>query len=174
MKKIKITKTQKEYIDKMNMEHGRNAFKAHMELDIEQGTPIDVITNEGVSLIFNGWYEVIGMHKAGDYFYDFSNDEYLKVKEVISDDKIIFDKLEGVLNLNHYHLQKVTEPWKVKLLDTGRPYPRFRDGDKITFFTRESINNMTVCKGDMSLVEKHARGGRIKYLYPVESRIEFE
>ena len=92
---------------------------------------------------------------------------------MIDDDKIIFDKILGVVNLNHYNLSKVTETWEARLLDTGRSYPHFRDGDKITFFTRESINNMTVSKENLSLIEKHARQGRIEYLYPVESRIAF-
>lgn len=63
MDKVKITKKQKEFVDEMNIEHGCNAFKAYMELDIEQCTPLDIFPNNWVSLIFNGWYIVVDTYK---------------------------------------------------------------------------------------------------------------
>ena len=179
MDKIKITaeveKAFKEYTSVWEEKTANEIFKSFI-LERNSGAyyttifkPLNGISEQDFFFMLHGWYEVEKpkpKFEVGDWVYDTDLKRYRKVtKEALS--SVEFVPLVGANSLPYF--EKVTEEWKIVLLELGREKPELKVGDKFTTIRGDlwAINYTNITSLDCSKI-------KFKYFYPVESRIEFK
>lgn len=137
MDKVKITVEQEEALNSfknaMN-EFGTNPLEYRKKyiLAINEWVAINKFPLEQLALLLCGWYEVEQPVKfeVGDWFSD--EGEYFKVAHIGEDlysvKDSLFDFYKSYVNKN---CEKVTEQWKITLLNLGREKPEFNKNDII-------------------------------------------
>jgi hypothetical protein len=107
--------------------------------------------------------------EAGDWGYSKGSETYFRVLS----SGYSLETTNGSYSPSYIkeHLEKIEEPWKIALLESGRGTPEFVIGDKITSV---SEGPHTVHEGNVDGIKEFIENGTIvvKYIYPVESRIE--
>ena len=128
--------------------------------------PLNRFTPEQFALLLCDWYEVEQPFKVGDWVYNKLVKGYRKIViETLTNDKEV--NLEYVLKFTERY-EKVIEPWKIMLLELGRAKPEFKIGDR---YVVNCGHNYTITD-DTQLKYAYEKASKIKYFYPVESRIE--
>ena len=160
MERIRITREQEEAL-KDFQKYG-TGFKNFVERDFNYTdifAPLNDFTPEQFALLLCGWYEVEQSFKVGDWVKLINSEDYSKVMNEH------FDNSWG-------WYEKVTEPWKIMLLELGRDKPEFKVGD--CCITRSTGTYTYTCrdKGGIAHFEGLFKNDSVKYFYPVESRIE--
>lgn len=133
--------------------------------------PLTEIDSKDFFFMLHGWYEVeTPKFKVGDWVFgsidEYENKDYYKVTPKVElDDR----KLCLSYAINHQEcFEKVTEEWKIVLLELGREKPELKVGDKFT----------TIQDIPISITTRNVGigfdGTKIKYFYPIESRIEIK
>ena len=177
MEKIVISveeeKAFKEFVNRWAKKTPNEIFKGFIfdkkHGDYITGTlkPLNKISEQDFFFILHGWYEVEQpKFKVGDWVYGivYEKSRYYKITEESELDERRLSVFYA--NDHQYHFDKVTEEWKIVLLELGREKPELKKGDKI-------INIRDV---NIEISEERDRYDfrQIKYLYPVESRIEIK
>ena len=183
MGKVKITDVQKEtlerYLGWIQSERRRGEELTELEYFIENHEdwvddfkPLKYFSVNDFSLILNGFYEVEQPFKVGDWVRGNLSKDYAKIKKIYNDNfEIEYTvKFEGVSRglypesefINKF--EKVTEPYKIMLLNLRRRKPEFATDDG-KHYTIKTGQHVIEC---IQLFEE----GLVEYFYPVESRIE--
>ena len=171
MEKIKITEEQEKALKywKDNQEEF-NSFIKGRESYIRSYKPLNDFTPEQFALLLCGWYEVEQPFKVGDWVYNKANDLYQKVSSKCMSDFLENNEISiSFVLTNTIFLEKVTEPWKIMLLELGRDKPEFKVGDK---YTTSKRGFHTVDTSNCRMHEDRFNRGEVTHFYPVESRIE--
>ena len=175
MEKLKITREQEEALKDFK-KYG-TGFKNFVERDFNYTNifaPLNDFTPEQFALLLCGWYEVEQPFKVGDWVFNPNHFSYAKIKKI---QKNVIDyrytnenyDMEATPDSFNKKFEKVTEPWKIMLLELGRDKPEFEIED-IVMSEEGFIANFNGHEGSLGI--KWAKENRIKYFYPVESRIE--
>ena len=132
--------------------------------------PLNRFTPEQFALLLCDWYEIEQPFKVGDWvkWTHKKETEYLKIKGKEHNSFIFSDDSTSSISNSLIYIEKVTEPWKIMLLELGRDKPEFKIGDKYEAHLPRTIKIDEHKKS----AEAQALEGNIKYFYPVESRIE--
>ena len=175
-KKIEISKEEKEFIDKMNLDFGRNAFINYMNIRDREGTPLNDLAMSDVSLIFNGWYEVKEKYEAGDYVYNTLDDCFYRVTDVSDDLSVSLVPLDLEISItltaDKNSFVKVKDKWKIELLNMGRTRPMLKEGDVLI----SDSDSIWINEDDESedKMYKRLEGDNAIRLYPVETSIKLK
>ena len=131
MEKVKITKEQEAALVFYKAGHDFSDFvlgKVNFE---GRSRVLEHFTDIEFSLLLHNWYEVEQPFKVGDWVYDKGLEEYRK----IGNGNYIFGKYNTVSVRVVWNepdeFEKVTEPWKIMLLELGREKPEFHKNDVI-------------------------------------------
>ena len=172
MNKIKITKEQKSLIDKLHMDFGRNAFQAYVSNHLYKNEDFNNPSLCEASLIFNGWYIVESEFKIGDWVRDINKDTYSKVISVVEESSklklIRTDRDRYISEADFTDVEKVTELWKISLLEAGRKTPEIRNGD--IYVTKSGKLTCISDKTIKKTVELLLSEGAVERYIPVENQ----
>lgn len=177
MEKVKITREQKEALVQINLDYGRNAFSNFMggwrETDPNYKVFKDFTPEQFMKLTCD-WYEVEGVFQVGDWVCDteleLNKCIFYKIDR-IDDEHTIFTngEWESTNNVNDY-FEKVTEPWKIMLLELGREKPEFKVNDVYIM----SCGTPCRIKNERGFItiKNDLEAGRVIGFHSMESRIE--
>lgn len=134
MEKLKITKEEElALIDFKRTIDSKGAnpleYRQKYRLVLPKWQKINRFGLDELSLLLHGWYEVEQHFKVGDWAYEKQTDKYLNViQEYTGKDRTV-----SVSRINDFSdkVEKVTEPWKIMLLELGRDKPEFNPNDII-------------------------------------------
>lgn len=145
-------------------------FKHHKELK-RHFPNLATLTIEQFALLLCGWYEVVQSFEVGDWVFDNDDNRYCKITS-IEHGFFRIDNCKVNKSYANNHFEKVTESWKIKLLELGRKKTEFKIGDK--YITKDGTPISIYDKSSINTTIRMANSNVIKYFYPVESRIEFD
>ena len=171
MEKIKITKEQEEALEYFKGDDCSfvDFLYCRDDYDYEDSYyPLKVFTPIEFSLLLNGWFEVEEPLKHGDWVLHKSTGQYFKVAEWHNGR---LDTL-SVVDANNLAttLEKVTEPWKIMLLNEGREKPELKHKDVILLKNGLAIY-FNECNNHDSFIEI-LKSGKAEKFFPVERGIE--
>jgi len=177
MEKIKITREQEEALESYKIfirelkTDSIQYFIDNFEYWQTEFKPLQTFTPEQFLKLLCGWYEVEQPFKVGDWVYNKLTRKYRRltsksIKEVMNHDEVAKDYV--LENMERY--EKIEELWKIMLLELGRDKPEFKEGDR--YITVEDYSRAVTHDDSKNYALETAKENRIKYFYPVESRIE--
>lgn len=187
MEKVKITNMQKETLERYlrwirsenSIGEESNALEYFIENSedwVDDFKPLKYFSVNDFSLILNGFYEIKQNLKAGDWFYNQEKGDYAKVAVITHLGGISYrcshtPMCAVVGNSEDFQdrFKKVTEPWKIMLLDLGREKPELKIGD---VFIKNNGDPVLVSGGFVSEVIHEMFVTDAKLFCPVESQIK--
>lgn len=188
MEKVKITREQEEAYKLML---GRANYDAYRVLSdfisvgdkqfvCKEYEPLLSLTTEELSHVLNRWYEVELPFKVGDWYKYTSpkgKEEYLQIEEIVTEeerDRVRIEFTDGDWLSDGELLEfteKVTESWKIMLLELGRETPEFKAGDKYSTKIGEHITVAEYEEASDFHIRKFVEDDVYRF-YPVENSIE--
>lgn len=179
MNKVKITVNQenvlKEFNDIWKDKTANERYEVFLQarkmtFESDALKPLTEINEQDFFFMLHGWYEVEQpklKFEVGDWVYGKVSviERYYKITEIA-----VLDSRKICLSyVNDFQesFEKVTEDWKIILLELGREKPELKIGDKFITMRGDlwAVHDPNIV--DCSKI-------KFKYFYPVESRIEFK
>ena len=179
MEKVKITTTQEEAL-KTYVAHGKDGaanldyFISHRSMFQGIYFPLKDFTTEQFAYLLIGYYEVTPEFSGGDWAESTrTNNIFVKVLKVANEVTYKFASgSENRTSLDFFiaSYKKVTEDWRIKLLEKGRPTPKLEIGDK--FCTKAGKTYTVRHEADAEQLLEYFNNGEVVCIYPIEFIID--